>query len=96
MPTSLSFCHLILSGEKEDKLKNKFLERCLTSLSIVEKMHLNCISMAIIAVSLSARKSGLETKANFPFKSKADWLHLFALHGICEHNSRKVTIRWEI
>lgn len=72
MPTSLSFCHLILSGEKEDKLKNKFLERCLTSLSIVEKMHLNCISMAIIAVSLSDRKSGLETKANFPFKSKAD------------------------
>ena len=42
------------------------------SLSIVEKMHLNCISVSIIAVSLSARKSGLETKANFPFKSKAD------------------------
>lgn len=52
--------------------------------------------MASIGVSLSARKSGLETKANFPLKSKADWLHLFALHGICEHNSTKVTIRWEI
>lgn len=35
-------------------------------------MHLNCISVASIGVSLSARKSGLETKANFPLKSKAD------------------------
>lgn len=46
-------------------------------LDVVGKMHSYCIFVAIVAAVISARKTGLETKASLSFKSKADWLQLF-------------------